>query len=42
MLRNHEIAARLFVTESTVRTHLRAIFQKLAIDRRANLAERLK
>jgi LuxR family maltose regulon positive regulatory protein len=41
-LRNSEIARRLFVTESTVRTHLRAIFQKLDIDRRANLAERLK
>lgn len=41
-LRNHEIAARLSVTESTVRTHLRAVFQKLDIDRRAKLAERLK
>ncbi len=41
-LRNHEIAARLAVTESTVRTHLRAIFQKLDIDRRARLAEKLQ
>lgn len=41
-LRNSEIAARLFVTESTVRTHLRTIFQKLDIDRRAKLAEKLK
>ncbi len=41
-LRNHEIAAGLEVTESTVRTHLRAIFQKLDIDRRAKLTERLK
>lgn len=41
-LRNGEIAARLSVTESTVRTHLRAVFQKLDIDRRAKLAERLK
>ncbi len=40
-LRNAEIATRLSVTESTVRTHLRAIFQKLDIDRRARLAERL-
>ncbi len=41
-LRNSEIAARLHVTESTVRTHLRAIFQKLDIDRRAKLADKLK
>jgi LuxR family maltose regulon positive regulatory protein len=41
-LRNGEIAERLVVTESTVRAHLRTIFQKLDIDRRANLAERLK
>ncbi len=40
-LRNGEIARKLFVTESTVRTHLRNIFQKLAIDRRAKLAEKL-
>ncbi|HBK69030.1 MAG TPA: helix-turn-helix transcriptional regulator, partial [Firmicutes bacterium] len=41
-LRNGEIAARLVVTESTVRTHLRTVFQKLDIDRRARLAEKLK
>ena len=41
-LRNSEIAVRLFIAESTVRTHLRAIFQKLDIDRRAKLAERLR
>ena len=41
-LRNSEIAKKLVVTESTVRTHLRAIFQKLQIDRRAKLAEKLK
>ena len=41
-LRNGEIAEKLSVTESTVRTHLRTIFQKLQIDRRAKLAERLK
>jgi LuxR family maltose regulon positive regulatory protein len=41
-LRNHEIAVKLYVTESTVRTHLRAVFQKLDIDRRAKLAEKLK
>ncbi|MGI6435276.1 MAG: LuxR C-terminal-related transcriptional regulator [Syntrophomonadaceae bacterium] len=41
-LRNSEIADRLVITESTVRAHLRAIFQKFQIDRRARLAEKLK
>lgn len=41
-LRNGEIAERLVVTESTVRAHLRSIFQKLEIDRRGKLAEKLK
>jgi LuxR family maltose regulon positive regulatory protein len=41
-LRNSEIAERLVVSESTVRAHLRTIFQKLDIDRRAKLIERLK
>ena len=41
-LRNGEIADRLVVTESTVRAHLRSIFQKLEIDRRSKLAEKLK
>ncbi|HOJ12241.1 MAG TPA: LuxR C-terminal-related transcriptional regulator, partial [Clostridiales bacterium] len=41
-LRNSEIAEKLVITESTVRTHLRTIFQKLQIDRRAKLAEKLK
>jgi LuxR family maltose regulon positive regulatory protein len=41
-LRNAEIAASLVVSEATVRAHLRSIFQKLDIDRRARLAERLK
>jgi LuxR family maltose regulon positive regulatory protein len=30
------------VTENTVRAHLRVIFQKLEIDRRAKLAEKLR
>ena len=38
-LHNREIAERLFVTENTVRTHLRSVFQKLDIDRRAKLSE---
>jgi Response regulator containing a CheY-like receiver domain and an HTH DNA-binding domain len=41
-LRNSEIAQRLSVSESTVRAHLRSVFQKLDIDRRARLAEKLK
>lgn len=41
-LHNDEIAARLIVSENTVRAHLRVIFQKLDIDRRAKLAEKLK
>ncbi len=40
-LRNGEIAKLLCVTENTVRAHLRTIFQKLDIDRRAKLAARL-
>ena len=41
-LRNSEIAEKLVVSESTVRAHMRTIFQKLDIDRRAKLAEKLK
>ncbi len=41
-LRNSEIAERLSVTKNTVRFHLRTAFQKLDVDRRAMLAERLK
>jgi LuxR family maltose regulon positive regulatory protein len=41
-LHNSEISKRLFVSESTVRAHLRTTFQKLDIDRRAKLAEKLK
>lgn len=41
-LNNNEIAERLYLTESTVRTHLRAIFRKLNIDRRAKLAGKLR
>jgi LuxR family maltose regulon positive regulatory protein len=41
-LRNSEIAEKLVVTENTVRAHLRSVFQKLQIDRRAKLAEKLK
>ena len=41
-LRNNEIADMLFVSENTVRAHLRAIYQKLDIDRRAKLVKVLK
>jgi len=40
-LRNNEIATKLFVSENTVRAHLRTIYQKLDIDRRAKLAQKL-
>ena len=41
-MRNNEIAEMLFVSENTVRAHLRAIYQKLDIDRRAKIAKVLK
>lgn len=41
-LSNEEIAGQLFVSVNTVRTHLRAAFRKLDIDRRAKLAEKLR
>jgi LuxR family maltose regulon positive regulatory protein len=41
-LRTSEIAEKLTISESTVRAHMRTIFQKLDIDRRARLAEKLK
>ncbi|MGI6712501.1 MAG: helix-turn-helix transcriptional regulator [Bacillota bacterium] len=37
-LSNKEIAAKLFVTEATVKFHLRTVFSKLDIDRRSKLA----
>lgn len=40
-LKNGEIAEKLIITENTVRTHLHSVFQKLDIDRRARLAEKL-
>lgn len=40
-LKNTEIAKKLFITENTVRTHLHSAYQKLDIDRRSRLAEKL-
>ena len=40
-LSNNEIAGKLFLTTSTVYTHLRAVFRKLDIDRRSKPAEKL-
>ena len=41
-LRNHEIAARLFISENTVKHHLKIAFQKMNIDRRSRLIEMLR
>jgi DNA-binding CsgD family transcriptional regulator len=38
---NREVAAAMFVTENTVQTHVRHIFQKLAVRSRTELAARL-
>ena len=41
-LRNKEIAARLFISEETVKSHIRSIFNKTNIDRRSHLVDLLK
>lgn len=41
-LRNSEIAEKLQISENTIRAHLRTAFQKLDVDRRAKLLEKLK
>ncbi len=41
-LRNREIAKQLHLSENTVKTHLKTIFQKLMIDRRSALLDRLQ
>jgi len=41
-LHNNEIASRLFISENTVKRHLKAAFHKLNIDRRSRLIEMLR
>ena len=41
-LRNKEIAQRLFISEETVKSHIRSIFNKTNIDRRSKLGDLLK
>lgn len=41
-MRNREIALQEFISEYTVRNHLKHVFEKLDIDRRAKLADLLK
>lgn len=41
-LRNKEIAQRLFISEETVKSHIRSIFNKTNIDRRSKLVDLLK
>ena len=41
-LRNKEIAKQLFISEETVKTHIKSIFFKMNIDRRSKLIELLK
>lgn len=41
-LHNREIAQRLFISEETVKSHIRSIFNKTNIDRRSKLVDLLK
>ena len=41
-LRNREIAQKLYISEETVKSHIRSIFNKTNIDRRSRLVELLK
>ena len=41
-LRNKEIAEKLFISEQTVKSHIRSIFNKMNIDRRSKLVDLLK
>lgn len=41
-LRNKEIAQKLFISEETVKSHIRSIFNKTNIDRWSKLVNLLK
>lgn len=41
-LHNSEIAGMLYISENTVKRHLKSAFQKLNIDRRSRLVEMLR
>ena len=41
-MRNKEIAAKLCISEETVKSHIRSIFSKTDIDRRSKLVDLLK
>lgn len=41
-LHNKEVAKRLFISEETVKSHIRSIFKKANIDRRSRIVELLK
>ena len=41
-LHNKEIAERLYISEETVKTHIKSIFNKMNIDRRSKLVDLLK
>lgn len=40
-LRNIDIAQRLFISQNTVKKHMKSIFEKLSIQRRSQISERL-
>lgn len=41
-LKNREIAGRMFISENTVKSHLKSIFKKLEIEKRTELLKRLR
>ena len=41
-MRNREIARQLYISEETVKSHIRSIFHKTNLDRRSRIIEILK